>query len=129
MSDQYVGHIRPQDHGLHVDTEWFAVSTSDRRVVVVADRSFAFSASHFTATDLAVATHDVELVPRPETVVRFDIAHRGLGVASCGPDTLERYIVGPGVYVITYALVEIGPEDDPNELAHRLRRSLRRRRG
>ena len=32
----------------------------------------------------------------PETVVHLDAAHRGLGTASCGPDTLPEYLVGPG---------------------------------
>ena len=44
------------------------------------------------------ATHDVELTPRPETIVTIDVAHRGLGTASCGPDTLDRYKIGPGTY-------------------------------
>ena len=54
------------------------------------------SATHFRASDLASATHDVELRPRAETVVHLDAAHRGLGTASCGPDTLPEYLVGPG---------------------------------
>jgi beta-galactosidase len=40
----------------------------------------------------------VELTPRAETVIHLDVAHRGLGTASCGPDTLPQYRVGPGVY-------------------------------
>ena len=31
--------------------------------------------------------------PRPETIVHIDAAHRGLGTASCGPDTLEPYVL------------------------------------
>ena len=50
------------------------------------------------AADLAAATHHEELVPRPGTVIHADIAHRGLGTASCGPDTLPAYRVGPGTY-------------------------------
>jgi len=56
------------------------------------------SATHHRATDLAAATHDVDLVPSPTTVVHLDVAHRGLGTASCGPDTLPAYRHGPGVY-------------------------------
>ena len=37
------------------------------------------SVSHFRAEDLATATHDVELVARPETIVHLDAAHRGVG--------------------------------------------------
>jgi beta-galactosidase len=53
---------------------------------------------HFSATDLTAATHDVELIARPETIVHVDRAHRGLGTLSCGPDTLAQYRVGPGRY-------------------------------
>jgi beta-galactosidase len=62
------------------------------------------SATHFRASDLAAATHDVELTPRPETVVQLDAAHRGLGTASCGPDTLPEYLVGPGTYRWSWTL-------------------------
>jgi beta-galactosidase len=56
------------------------------------------SASHHRAPDVAAATHAEELVPRPEVIVHIDAAHRGLGTASCGPDTTEPYLLGPGTY-------------------------------
>jgi len=31
-------------------------------------------------------------------VVTLDVAHRGVGTASCGPDTLAKYRIKPGVY-------------------------------
>ena len=58
------------------------------------DRPLQVSATHLRAADLAAATHDVDLVARPETIVHLDVAHRGLGTASCGPDTLPEYLVG-----------------------------------
>jgi beta-galactosidase len=48
--------------------------------------------------DLDVATHQQELQARAETIVHIDAAHRGVGTASCGPDTLEPYLVRPGTY-------------------------------
>ena len=56
------------------------------------------SVTHYRASDLAETTHASDLVARPETVVHIDAAHRGLGTASCGPDTTSAYIVGPGTY-------------------------------
>ncbi len=44
----------------------------------------------------AIALHTTDLPTRPETFVHVDAAHRGLGTASCGPDTLTRYLVRPG---------------------------------
>ena len=62
------------------------------------------SATHFRAADLATATHHEELVPRPETIVHLDEAHRGLGTASCGPDTLPGYLIRPGTYRWTWTI-------------------------
>jgi len=52
--------------------------------------------------------HDVELIPRPETIVHLDVAHRGLGTASCGPDTLPQYLVGPGTYAWSWSIAPLG---------------------
>jgi beta-galactosidase len=62
------------------------------------------SVLHVTPSDLDTATHDVEVRPRGETFVHLDVAHRGLGTASCGPDTLEAYVVRPGTYRWTWTL-------------------------
>ncbi|MFI5200570.1 MAG: hypothetical protein ACHQXL_09385, partial [Candidatus Limnocylindrales bacterium] len=56
------------------------------------------------AADLAAASHDNELLTIEATVVHFDVAHRGLGTASCGPDTLPEYLVGPGKYRWSWTL-------------------------
>ena len=61
--------------------------------------------TRYRAADLDAAGHHADLVPRPEAVVHLDAAHRGLGTASCGPDTLPQYLVGPGRYRWSYALV------------------------
>jgi beta-galactosidase len=62
------------------------------------------SVSHFTASDLAAATHREDLVRRRETIVHLDAAHRGLGTASCGPDTLARYLVPTGPHTWTWTI-------------------------
>ncbi len=56
------------------------------------------SVTRHRAADLTGATHHEELVRRPEAIVHLDAAHRGLGTASCGPDTLPQYLVRPGVH-------------------------------
>ena len=55
------------------------------------------------ASELASATHAVELKPSV-TVVSIDTIHRGVGTASCGPDTLEKYLIKPGKYTLAYTL-------------------------
>jgi beta-galactosidase len=99
VPDQYVDFVFPQHHGTHHDTRWFELSGPDRPTLrVVADAKIAFDVSHYSVDDLAAARHITDLVGRPETFVHVDIAHRGLGTASCGPDTLDRYLVSAGRY-------------------------------
>ena len=99
VAEQYVPYIRPQENGGHADVRWLRLSDGASRSVRIAlDRPGQVSATHFRDADLSTATHDVELAPRAETIIHLDAAHRGLGTASCGPDTLPEYLVGPGSY-------------------------------
>jgi beta-galactosidase len=105
VADQYVPYIRPQENGGHAEVRWLRLSDGDGRSVRIAlERPGQVSATHYRAADLAAATHDVELTPRPETIVHLDAAHRGLGTASCGPDTLPEYLIGPGTYRWSWSL-------------------------
>ncbi len=107
VAEQYVPYIRPQENGGHADVRWLRLSDSSGRGLRLSlDRPGQVSATHFRAADLAAATHDVELEPRPETIVHLDAAHRGLGTASCGPDTLPEYLVGPGAYHWSWTLTD-----------------------
>jgi beta-galactosidase len=36
--------------------------------------------------------------------VNLDVAQRGLGTASCGPDTLERYRIGAGDHRLRFEI-------------------------
>jgi beta-galactosidase len=99
VAQQYVPYIRPQENGGHADVRWLELfDDAGRTLRLELDRPGQVSATHFRAADLAAATHDVELAPRAETIVHLDAAHRGLGTASCGPDTLPEYLVSPGTY-------------------------------
>jgi beta-galactosidase len=97
VTGQYVPYVRPQEHGGHDDVRWLEIAAP-----AVGRLRFSFptplhvSASHFRAEDLDTATHDVELVARAETYIHIDAAHRGVGTASCGPDTLACYKVPAG---------------------------------
>jgi beta-galactosidase len=110
VSELYVPYVRPQENGGRADVRWLAVTDERGRGIRLAfDRPCQVSATHFRAEDLATARHDVELTPRSETVIHLDVAHRGLGTASCGPDTLPEYRVGPGTYRWSWVLVPVGP--------------------
>jgi beta-galactosidase len=105
VTDLAVPYIRPQENGGRADVRWLELRANGGRTLRLAfDRPLQVAATHHRATDLATATHDFELKPRAETVVHLDVAHRGLGTASCGPDTLERYLVRPGTYAWSWSL-------------------------
>jgi len=105
VSDQYVPYILPQEHGHHCDARRLALTDDAGFGLEVAGRpTIGFSASHFTAGDLYAARHTCDLEPRPEIVLSLDHAQRGLGTASCGPDTSERYRLLEPAYRFAYVL-------------------------
>jgi beta-galactosidase len=105
VDELYTPYVRPQENGGRADVRWLELSDGrGRGLRITADEPRQVSASHYRAADLAAATHDVELTARAETVVHLDAAHRGLGTASCGPDTLPEYLVGPGTYRWSWTL-------------------------
>ncbi len=110
VTDLATPYIRPQENGGRADVRRLELRHADGRLLRLdADRPLQVSATHHRAADLDAATHDVELVARPGTVVHLDVAHRGLGTASCGPDTLPRYLVGPGTYAWSWSLAAVEP--------------------
>ncbi len=100
VTEQLVPYVRPQESGGHAAVRWLEAGA----VRIDLDRPRQVSALHVTAADLDTATHDIELRPRPETFVTIDAVHRGVGTASCGPDTLPEYLVAPGVHEWAYVL-------------------------
>ena len=107
VTAQYVPYIVPQEHGNHTEVRW--ISLADGKgpgVCFTARKPMEASASHFTAHDLYVAKHTTDLVPRPEVLLNLDYAQRGLGTASCGPDTLPQYRIPAGNYGLDFI---IGP--------------------
>jgi len=109
VSGQYVPYIVPQEHGNKTDVRWLKLETPDGRVlrVVAAGRLLECSASHFTAHDLFLARHTIDLEPRREVILNVDYAQRGLGTASCGPDVLPAYRILPGRYRLNFRM-ELG---------------------
>jgi beta-galactosidase len=84
----------PQENGNHLDTRWVEIRSSaekNRGLRFSGEPTLNFSASHFTADDLYRALHPTDLVARTEAILNLDLAQRGLGTASCGPDALPPY--------------------------------------
>jgi beta-galactosidase len=109
VAEQYVPYIAPQEHGHRGDVRWLTLTDGDGRGVKVTGMPLiGFSASHFTAADLTAARHTIDLEPRPEVILTLDHAQRGLGTASCGPDTSPRYRLCAGTYRFSYVIQQLG---------------------
>jgi beta-galactosidase len=94
----FTPYIRPQESGGRHGVRRLRLSGDAGDLALHLDRPRQVSATRHRAEDLEAAAHHGELVPRPGVVVHLDAAHRGLGTASCGPDTLTPYLVGGGRY-------------------------------
>jgi beta-galactosidase len=63
---------------------------------------------------LSAARHTTDVRFDPQVHLHLDAAHRGLGTASCGPDTFDRYRVHSGrSYRLAYRLRPLARGDDP----------------
>jgi beta-galactosidase len=91
-------YLMPQDFGTRTEVSQLSLHRKGAGVQIDTSVNVAFSATHHTSADLTEATDWTNLRRRDELVVHIDAAKRGVGTGSCGPDTLERYRVGPGRY-------------------------------
>ncbi len=108
VDEQYFPYIVPQENGNKEDVSWFSLrGTSGGIQFQSAVGPFSFSAHHFTPRDLTDARHTTDVPRRAETTVLLDARQRGLGTASCGPDTLDRYKVPPGRYRLQYVMIPL----------------------
>ncbi|MEG8278964.1 glycoside hydrolase family 2 TIM barrel-domain containing protein [Streptomyces sp. AHA2] len=99
VDELFTPYLRPQESGGRHGVRRFRLSAPGAPGLQVRlDRPRQVSVTRYRAADLAAAAHHDELVPRAGCVVHIDAAHRGLGTASCGPDTFASYLVPPGVH-------------------------------
>ena len=105
VNGEYVPYIMPQEYGHHTDVRWLTLKDDKGHGLEIKGYpTFEFNVSHFTANDLFAGKHTIDLHPRPEVFVSIDTVMRGLGTASCGPDTLEEYQIRGQEYIFTYGL-------------------------
>ncbi len=108
VAAQYVPYVRPQENGGHNATRWFELTDSTGHGLrFFMKKPLQISVTPNRAVDLADATHDVEVQPSGTVVVHIDGAHRGVGTSSCGPDTLPKYLIKPGVHTWEWGVTSI----------------------
>ena len=108
VAAQYIPYVRPQENGGHAAVRWFEVTNSAGNGLRFAmSKPVQVSVTPNRDAELADATHDVEVKACGNTVVHIDAAHRGVGTASCGPDTLDKYIIKTGVHTWEWTVTQI----------------------
>jgi len=114
VAGQYVPYIMPQEHGNKTDVRWLALRRSDGNGVLASVAGTCEAkATHVDDAQLTAARHTIDLTPDPRVHLHLDVRQRGLGSASCGPDTLAQYLVPPGAYRLSYRLLPLAAGDDP----------------
>jgi beta-galactosidase len=111
VSDLAVPYIWPQESGGRAEVRWLELTdAAGRGLRIVLDRPRQVSVLPYRSEDLAAADHQEDLARRPSAVVHLDAAHRGVGTASCGPDTLPGYRIPPGSHRWAWTLEPIGDQ-------------------
>ncbi len=99
-------YLVPQEYGLRTNCRWMEFVTPDGETLRVTPvgRPLHMSALLHTPEDLYSAPEQGLLAERKALTVHVDVAHRGLGTASCGPDTLPQYRIGHGRHEFAYVI-------------------------
>jgi beta-galactosidase len=106
IDELYTPYIVPQESGNRCDTRWLCLRHSGGASLRIQGRGsmskdgFDFSLSPYSAAQLWKAKHWHELQPSGRSFLYMDVAQRGIGTASCGPDVHERHRLPPADYAL-----------------------------
>jgi len=91
-------YVMPQENGRRAGVRWAELSGAGAGLRIEAlpgdegdPETFALTVRRWTSADLDAAQHPVDLVPSDRVWLTVDLAHRGVGTASCGPDVLPQH--------------------------------------
>jgi beta-galactosidase len=91
-------YVMPQENGRRTDVRWAELTGGGAGLRIEALPSgdgdadtFGLTVRRWTSADLDAARHPVDLVPGDRIQLTVDMAHRGVGTASCGPDVLPQH--------------------------------------
>ncbi|MBB4931087.1 beta-galactosidase [Lipingzhangella halophila] len=89
-------YLRPQENGNRADTRWACFRAADGTGLRVEGHPvFDFSARRWSTRALDSARHPHDLTPEDRIHLHLDLAHNGIGSASCGPGVLPQYELRP----------------------------------
>lgn len=87
-------YVKPQTMGGREQLRQLELTDDKGRgICIQTEGNVSFSLNPYTDEQLMNTNHMWELQPQPFNVLHLDAAVRGIGNASCGPDTLPEYFV------------------------------------
>lgn len=86
--DNYSHYIYPQESGSHYNTKYLCVNDLFE---LTSDKPYSFSINPYTTKQILDAKHDFELKKNEFVNVCIDLAMRGIGSNSCGPELENDY--------------------------------------
>ena len=97
-------YVVPQENGNRTNVRYLKLFSADSTLKISSATPFEFGISRYTINDLFKAKHPSELEERPYAVLTLDLAQRGLGSGSCGPQTLPEYELNEKYYKFDFTL-------------------------
>lgn len=92
VQDMLEPYVKPQTMGNREGLrELTLTNAKGQGILIETEGNVAFSTLRYTDADLMKAKHTWELQERPYIVLHLDAMMRGLGNASCGPETMAKY--------------------------------------
>jgi beta-galactosidase/beta-glucuronidase len=84
-------YVMPQENGQRSEVRYGLVRRRAEGLLLVGAPTLGVALARADDAALTRATHADEIVPARGVVLHLDLAHHGLGSASCGPGPLPRY--------------------------------------
>ncbi len=104
-------YVRPQENGNRGAVRWARLTRPDRAVLsILGDPVVDLTARPWSTAALASARHTSDLRPDGRIHHHMDVAHQGLGSASCGPPVPAWYTLAAGPASFTIGLAAGGPD-------------------
>ncbi len=118
VDGMFVPYIMPQANGNRTRVLYAAFrDAAGRGILIAAPRRMEFSICRYAGEDITAARHLSDLRPDGALHLCCDAVQRGVGTASCGPDTLEKYRIAAGRYHLELILAPLAPGDDATAAA------------
>ncbi|MEV4893379.1 glycoside hydrolase family 2 TIM barrel-domain containing protein, partial [Nonomuraea sp. NPDC055795] len=90
VDDLQTPYVFPQENGHRAEVRWATLTDETGAGLQIAG-NYGLTARRWTTADLEAARHLPDLVPGDRIHLNLDLAHHGIGSASCGPGVLPHY--------------------------------------